>query len=102
MKTTSLTARRLITTDGIVENPRIAIHADGTIASIEAGKPGSEAAGADETTLTPAFFDVHVHGAAGHDVMEATPESLGCIGRSSGACFVPFGDGVGGAALPRQ
>ena len=81
MKTTLLTARRLITTDGIVENPRIAIHADGTIASIEAGKPGSEAAGADETTLTPAFFDVHVHGAAGHDVMEATPESLGCIGR---------------------
>ncbi len=81
MKTTLLTARRLITTDGIVENPRIAIHADGTIASIEAGKPGSEAADADETTLTPAFFDVHVHGAAGHDAMEGTSEALGCIGR---------------------
>ena len=37
MKTSLLTAQRLITTDGIVENPRIAIHADGTIASIEVG-----------------------------------------------------------------
>ncbi|MGA2205983.1 MAG: N-acetylglucosamine-6-phosphate deacetylase [Terracidiphilus sp.] len=32
-------------------------------------------------TLAPAFFDVHIHGAAGHDVMEATPEALGAIGR---------------------
>lgn len=27
-------------------------------------------------TLAPAFLDVHIHGAAGHDVMEATPEAL--------------------------
>ena len=27
------------------------------------------------------FFDVHIHGAAGHDVMEATPEALDTIGR---------------------
>jgi N-acetylglucosamine-6-phosphate deacetylase len=32
-------------------------------------------------TLAPAFFDVHIHGAAGHDVMEATPEALSAIGR---------------------
>ena len=31
-------------------------------------------------TLAPAFFDVHFHGAKGHDVMEATPEALGVIG----------------------
>jgi N-acetylglucosamine-6-phosphate deacetylase len=31
-------------------------------------------------TLSPAFFDVHIHGAAGHDVMEATPEALRAIG----------------------
>lgn len=31
-------------------------------------------------TLAPAFFDVHIHGAAGHDVMEATPEALRAIG----------------------
>jgi len=29
--------------------------------------------------LAPAFFDVHVHGAAGHDLMEATPEALAAI-----------------------
>jgi N-acetylglucosamine-6-phosphate deacetylase len=31
-------------------------------------------------TLAPAFFDVHIHGAMGHDVMEATPEALGAMG----------------------
>jgi N-acetylglucosamine-6-phosphate deacetylase len=31
-------------------------------------------------TLAPAFFDVHMHGAAGHDVMEATPEALLAVG----------------------
>ena len=81
MTTTLLTARRLITADGIVENPRIAIHADGTIASIESGEGTSQAQpGAEETTLTPAFFDIHVHGAAGHDAMEGSPEALGRIG----------------------
>jgi N-acetylglucosamine-6-phosphate deacetylase len=79
--TTPLTARQLITSDGIVDNPRIAIHTDGTIASIESGVANSEAANADDTTLTPAFFDIHVHGAAGHDAMEGTPEALNSIGR---------------------
>ena len=31
-------------------------------------------------TLAPAFLDVHTHGAAGHDVMEASPEALTDIG----------------------
>jgi N-acetylglucosamine-6-phosphate deacetylase len=31
-------------------------------------------------TLAPAFFDVHIHGAMGHDVMEATPEALDAMG----------------------
>lgn len=30
-------------------------------------------------TLAPSFFDIHFHGAAGHDVMEATPESLSAV-----------------------
>jgi len=30
-------------------------------------------------TLAPAFFDVHIHGAAGHDVMEATSEALAAV-----------------------
>lgn len=32
-------------------------------------------------TLAPSFIDVHIHGAAGHDVMEAAPEALAAIGR---------------------
>jgi len=39
--TTPLTARQLITSDGIVDNPRIAIHTDGTIASIKSGVANS-------------------------------------------------------------
>lgn len=30
-------------------------------------------------TAVPGFVDVHIHGAGGHDVMEATPEALGVI-----------------------
>jgi len=29
--------------------------------------------------LAPAFFDIHFHGASGHDVMEATPEALSAV-----------------------
>lgn len=76
--TTLIKARRLITAEGTLEHPRIAILGDGTIASIESGEPGPE-----QTTLAPAFFDIHVHGAAGHDAMEGTPEALGRI-----SCFL--------------
>jgi N-acetylglucosamine-6-phosphate deacetylase len=32
-------------------------------------------------TVGPAFFDVHIHGAKGHDVMEATPAALDAMGK---------------------
>jgi N-acetylglucosamine-6-phosphate deacetylase len=32
--------------------------------------------------LAPGFVDIHVHGAGGHDVMEATPEALCTIARA--------------------
>jgi len=75
-----LTARRLIAPEGTVEWPRIAIGGDGLIESIEAGGPGGDGTGAEETTLTAAFFDVHVHGAAGHDAMEGSAEGFARIG----------------------
>ncbi len=81
MRTRLLAARQLIASDGVVENARIEIHADGTIASIESGGAGVAAPGAEATTLTPAFFDIHVHGAAGHDAMEGTPEAIENIGQ---------------------
>jgi N-acetylglucosamine-6-phosphate deacetylase len=68
-------ARRLITANATVEHPRITVDADGIIAGIESGEPNG-----DQTTLSPAFFDIHVHGAAGHDTMEGSPEALTRIG----------------------
>jgi N-acetylglucosamine-6-phosphate deacetylase len=77
------TARQLLTSDGVLKWPRIDVGFDGTIESIEVGDPGS-----DETTIVPAFFDGHVHGAAGHDVMEGTPEALGQVGQFLATCGV--------------
>jgi N-acetylglucosamine-6-phosphate deacetylase len=72
---TSLTAQRLLTPDGPVECPRIEIDDAGMIAGIEPNQND-----VDDVMLTPAFFDIHVHGAAGHDVMEGTPAALEGIG----------------------
>ena len=72
----TLIAERLITSDNTVEYPRITLHDDGTIASIESSEPNAE-----QTTITAAFFDIHVHGAAGHDAMEGTPQALAGIGK---------------------
>ncbi len=71
-----LTARQLFTTAAPIDHPHIEVDADGFIQSITPGAPT-----ADDTTLTPTFFDIHTHGAANHDVMEATPEALRAIGR---------------------
>jgi N-acetylglucosamine-6-phosphate deacetylase len=73
--TSHITARCLITADATIDYPRITIDSDGTIARIESGEPN-----ADETTLAAPFFDIHVHGAAGHDAMEGTADALNGIG----------------------
>jgi N-acetylglucosamine-6-phosphate deacetylase len=66
-------------------DPAILIE-DGRIVAIGSGLDEAIPAGAQhfafpEATLAPAYFDVHIHGAAGHDVMEATPESLAAVSR---------------------
>jgi N-acetylglucosamine-6-phosphate deacetylase len=70
-----LTARRLITPQGTLDHPVITID-EGLIQSIE-----STTSSTGDTTLTPTFFDIHTHGAAGHDVMEGTPQALTTISR---------------------
>ncbi len=84
---TILTAKRLWNGASLVDQPVILIE-HGRIASIESRVASEQpVAGGDlvfhypDATLAPAFFDVHIHGAAGHDVMEATPEALTTIGR---------------------
>src|SRR5271167_3795429 len=62
-----------------IEGDRIVGIAEGFGARVEV--PGAEVHDFKDAMLAPAFFDVHIHGAAGHDVMEATPEALGAIGK---------------------
>jgi N-acetylglucosamine-6-phosphate deacetylase len=76
MKPRVLTAQHLITATGEIDFPRIRVDSDGTITSIEPGDPTPS-----DLTITPAFLDIHVHGAGGHDVMEATPEAIHSLGQ---------------------
>jgi N-acetylglucosamine-6-phosphate deacetylase len=79
---TTLTAKWLWDGSKLLENPEILIE-DGRIASIASRGPdvavGAGELDFPEAMLGPAFVDVHIHGAAGHDVMEATPEALQAV-----------------------
>jgi N-acetylglucosamine-6-phosphate deacetylase len=70
---TIITARRLITDIGSVEFPVLILGDDGTLTDISSDPT---ALAREEDTLTSAFFDIHMHGAMGHDVMSASPADL--------------------------
>lgn len=78
-----LTAERLVTPLDELPHPVVVLE-DGHIVRIasrsEASLPEGEVLDFPGATLAPAYFDVHIHGSAGHDIMEATPESLNAIG----------------------
>ena len=83
---TVLTAEKLWNGTNLLDHPVLMID-DGRIASIFTRETGQLPAAMQSrvldfpgATLAPAFLDVHIHGAAGHDVMEATPEALTAIG----------------------
>jgi N-acetylglucosamine-6-phosphate deacetylase len=92
----TIAARRLISTGGVVEYPLVSVD-DGRVSRIESlsaedHKRAVATHRFPEATLVPAYVDIHIHGCAGHDVMEATPEALGAIGsylasRGVGAYF---------------
>jgi N-acetylglucosamine-6-phosphate deacetylase len=81
---TVLTAERLWDGARLLDLPVVVVE-DGRIASIFSRADG-ELPGAARlldfpgATLSPAFFDVHIHGAKGHDVMEATSAALDAMG----------------------
>ncbi len=70
---TIITARRLLTDIGSVEFPVLIVGDDGTLTDISSDPT---ALAREEDTLTSAFFDIHTHGAMGHDVMSASPADL--------------------------
>lgn len=80
---TVITADRLIAPEEIIEKPIVVIE-DGVIASIASRAQKEVPAGRRidfaGCTLVPAYFDVHIHGSAGHDVMEGTPEAFAAVG----------------------
>jgi N-acetylglucosamine-6-phosphate deacetylase len=92
----TIAARRLIRSDSVVEYPLVRVE-DGRISQIESlNLADHERVKATyifrEATLVPAFVDIHIHGCAGHDVMEADPQALNAIGsylssRGVGAYF---------------
>jgi N-acetylglucosamine-6-phosphate deacetylase len=82
---TVLTAESLYNGASLLPHPILVVE-DGRIASIASRAAGDTPAEARTlhypgATLAPAFFDVHIHGAAGHDAMQATPQALAAIGR---------------------
>lgn len=92
----TIAARRIMSANGVLEYPLVSIE-DGRVIRIESiGAEDFERFPAThrfpEATLVPAYVDIHIHGCAGHDVMEATTEALNTIGsylatRGVGAYF---------------
>ncbi len=84
---TVLTAKKLLNGTSLLDDPVILIE-DGKIVYVGSRAAGEVPSGNvdqvldyPQATLAPSFFDVHIHGAAGSDVMDATPEALKTIGR---------------------
>ncbi len=80
---TVITAGRLITYDRSIVDPVVVVE-DGLIARMEsrenAGFPSAKHLDFTGCTLVPAFFDIHIHGSAGRDVMEGTPDAFTTVG----------------------
>ena len=79
----TIAAKELVTSSGVLEDPlvtmdggrivRISTRDSEAITQVDHEFP--------DCTLTPGFLDIHLHGAAGYDVMEARPEALETVAR---------------------
>ncbi|MDE3162880.1 MAG: amidohydrolase family protein, partial [Acidobacteriota bacterium] len=79
------TAAHLFDGSQFLAQPTVLVE-DGCITSISSRADAPLPAGVpvedySDATLAPAFFDIHIHGSAGYDVMEATPAALDTISR---------------------
>jgi N-acetylglucosamine-6-phosphate deacetylase len=72
----TLTGRTLITAIGTIAHPVITVSEHGLIEDIS-----TDVSIRSEAVLTPTFLDVHIHGAAGCDVMNSSPIELSRIQR---------------------
>jgi N-acetylglucosamine-6-phosphate deacetylase len=78
---TTLSAKTLITADEVIDRPLITVE-DQQIFSIST-RDAQEATAViynyPDATVTAGFLDVHIHGAAGYDVMEANGPALDTV-----------------------
>ncbi|MGL5267626.1 MAG: N-acetylglucosamine-6-phosphate deacetylase, partial [Plesiomonas shigelloides] len=72
----SLHPERVFTANGILNNAYVVVD-NGQVTDIRYSRPSDmpviELSG---KSLLPGFIDMHIHGRAGHDVMDASPEAL--------------------------
>ena len=83
--TTILLARRLFTPIHAIEDAALLVE-DGVITSVGARAevrtpPNARVLDFGDSILAPGLIDIHIHGGAGHDVMEGFDESLAAIER---------------------
>lgn len=71
----TVTARRLYSSAGVVEYPVLTME-DGCLVGLGPGPKNDS-----EDLLLPAFFDIHVHGAASFDFMHANAAEIDITGR---------------------
>jgi N-acetylglucosamine-6-phosphate deacetylase len=81
----AFTAARLLTSGEILENPLLLVE-QGRIVEIAARSGWQVPASATladlgDTALAPGYFDLHIHGSAGNDVMDASSDALPAIER---------------------
>ncbi len=79
----ALLAQRLVTPLDVVENAALLVE-DGIIAAVGNRSavtipPQARVFDFGDVLLAPGFIDIHIHGAAGHDVMEGSDASLAPI-----------------------
>lgn len=79
----AIAAKALITGNSIVERPLVLIEGEQVlrVSSLQQQSMPEGALDLPDSTLSAGFFDVHVHGAGGRDVMEGSPEALYTVAR---------------------
>lgn len=80
----AIAAHALITSGDVLSNPLILLD-EGRVERISSLERESQPEGTlylPHCTLGAGFLDVHVHGAGGRDVMEATPEAISTVART--------------------
>jgi N-acetylglucosamine-6-phosphate deacetylase len=89
---TCITAARLLTPTEVVERPLVIVE-DGTIQHVgsraEMQLPGGcEHLDFPNLVVAPGYIDIHVHGGAGHDVMQDDPSGRVAFEKSMAKCGV--------------